>query len=171
MSNKEYYLILPLLLYGLAISDLVNSWKSFFFAERRYWPYIVTSILLLEAAFWNFFRMNDWMTEGSYENYLSYSRFIVTPLAFIVTVAVFTPDQDTTDTEQYFKSNMRLIFGSLAVFVTLHFFFVAPWEMSLLELTGRVAMIVLLLLTALLKYPRLVYLLFAVRIMGYFVFS
>lgn len=168
MTDKEYYLILPLLLYGLAISDLVNSWKSFFFAERRYWPYIATSILLLEGAFWNFFRMNAWMTEGSYVSYLSYSRFIITPLIFIMTVAVFTPDADSHDTELYFKSNMRIIFLSLAAFVTMHFFFIAPWEMAPIELMGRCVMIALLLLTAALRNPKLVYLLLGVRVMAYF---
>lgn len=168
MTDKEYYLILPLLLYGLAISDLVNSWKSFFFAERRYWPYIITSILLLEGAFWNFFRMNAWMKEGSYESYLSYSRFIITPLIYIMTVAVFTPDQETKDTELYFKSNMRIIFLSLTAFVAMHFSFVSPLEMETMELLGRSVMIALLLLTAILRNPRLVYLLLAARGMGYF---
>ena len=168
MSDKEYYLILPLLLYGLAISDLVNSWKRFFFADRRYWPYIVTSILLLEAAFWNFFRMKEWMTESAFESYLSYSRFIITPLVFIVTVAIFTPDEGTEDTENYFKKHMGLIFGSLGVFVALHFLFVNPQKMELTELAGRLVMIALLITTAALKRPALVYLLLAMRGLAYF---
>lgn len=127
MAEKDYYLILPLLLYGLAISDLVSSWRSFFFSERRYWPYIPTSLLLLEASFWNFYRMNKWMTIDSFENYLSYSPFIITPLVFIVVVAVFTPDKENEDIKTYFQSNMRIIFGGLAIFVALHFLFAPPF--------------------------------------------
>ncbi len=166
MSQKEYYLILPLLLYGLAISDLVNSWRSFFFSERRYWPHILTSLMLLEAAFWNFFRMNDWMTTNSYESYLSYSRFIITPLAFILVVAVFTPDRENSDIKSYFDSNMRIIFGGLAVFMALHFLFVPPGQMEAPELIARCTMIGLLLITAILKKPWLVYLLVLGRILA-----
>jgi hypothetical protein len=168
MADKDYYLVLPLLLYGLAISDLVNSWRSFFLSERRYWPYILTSLLLLEVAFWNFFRMNEWMTESSFSTYLSYSRFIITPLVFILVVAVFTPDRETEDIKAYFDSNMRIIYGGLAVFVALHFMFVTPGEMPRIELTTRVGMIALLLLIAMLKKPGLVYLLAALHPLIYY---
>ena len=61
MSEKEYYLILPLLLYGLAIADLINSWRSLLTEAQRYVPYTLTSLLLLEMAFWNFFGMYHWI--------------------------------------------------------------------------------------------------------------
>ncbi len=171
MTGKDYYLILPLLLYGLAIADLVNSWRSFFFSERRYWPYIITSLLLLEAAFWNFFRMNEWMTQDSYQSYLLYSRFIITPLVFIIVVAVVTPEQATEDIEAYFKSNMRIIFGCMAVFVALHFLFVPPSEVNLVETIFRLFMISFLITAALLKKPELVYFLFALRLLSYFILN
>lgn len=171
MSSKEYYLILPLLLYGLAIADLVNSWRSFFFSERRYWPYILTSLLLLEAAFWNFFKMNEWMTGDPSQSYLSYSRFIITPLLFVLVVAVFTPDRETEDVKSYFKDNMRTIFGCLAVFVALHFLFVAPWQLEPLELAARLVMITALATIAVLKNPKLVYLLAVLRFASYFMMN
>ena len=169
MTSKEYYIILPLLLYGLGIADLVNSWRSFFVSKRRYWPYIITSLILLEAAFWNFFRMNEWMAEGSYVTYLSYSRFIITPLVFILVVAVFTPEQETEDIEKYFTTNMRVIFGGLAVFVALHFLFIPPDGMALKELTGRLVGIALLVFMAVVRKPSLVYVLLVFRIITYFI--
>ena len=51
MSEKEYYLILPLLIYGIGIAELVSSWRNLFIKERRHLPYLVASLLLLEVAF------------------------------------------------------------------------------------------------------------------------
>ena len=123
MSDKEYYIILPLLLYGLAIADLVNSWRSFFKKERRYIPYIVTSLVLLEVSFWNFYQLHEWMTEDSFSTYLGYFRILLQPLTFLLVVAVFTPEKEEEDIKSYFTKNIPIIFGGLAVFVALHFLF------------------------------------------------
>lgn len=36
MAEKAYYLILPLLLYGLAVADLISSWRSLLRVTYKY---------------------------------------------------------------------------------------------------------------------------------------
>ncbi len=164
MSNKEYFLILPLLLYGLAISDLVNSWRSFFVKEKRYGPYIVTSLLLLELSFWNFYQMNQWITEDSVMSYFMYFTILLPPLIFLLVVAVFTPDNDVADIKGYFLKNMPIIFAGMAVFTASHFFI--EWEVNLgVRLVG----IFLLLATAIIRKEWMVYMLLAFRVLTWFI--
>ena len=85
MTNNEYFPILPMLLYGLAIADLVSSWRSFFVKEQRYAPYIITSVLLLEVAFYNFYQLNGYVTEDTFSTYFSYFKVLVSPLIFLLT--------------------------------------------------------------------------------------
>ena len=121
MSQKEYYLILPLLLYGLGITDLINSWRSFLKPEQRYLPYTLTSILLLDTSFWNFYQMFDWIKEDHFSNYLVYMKILAAPLVFLVVVAIFTPEESTASVKDYFHQNMRSVFALLALFIFLHF--------------------------------------------------
>lgn len=163
MAEKEYFLILPLLLYGLAISDLVNSWRSFFIKERRYMPYVLTSLVLLELSFWNFYRMHHWMTEDTFSTYFSYFKVLLPPLVFLLVVAVFTPDHDVSDIRGYFTRNMTIIFTAMAVFTALHFIF-EPNTHVVPRLVG----IVILLVTAVLRKPWMVYVLVAFRVLTWF---
>jgi hypothetical protein len=162
MAQKEYYLILPLLLYGLAVADLVNSWRSFFQRERRYVPYIITSLLLLELAFWNFFKMYDWMTVDSFRNYFVYSQFLLTPMVFLLVVAVFTPDAEIIDIREYFERNIPIIYGGLAVFVALHFFYEPHINVAV-----RLAGIALLVATAWFRKTWLIYLVLVFRVVSW----
>ncbi|NJN41132.1 MAG: chromate transporter [Flammeovirgaceae bacterium] len=166
MDRTEYYLILPLLLYGLAIADLINSWRNLFLPERRYYPYILTSVLLLETAFWNFFQMYGWMETSSFASYLTYWKFILPPLTFLVIVSVFTPDTSNVNIKEYFLDNMRIIFGGLIVFVALHLL-LEPTH----NLPTRLGVIVLLAVTAISKKIWLIYVIAIFRIVTLILFT
>ena len=97
MTNNEYFLILPMLLYGLAIADLVGSWRRFLVKEQQYAPYIITTILLLEVSFYNFYQLNQYVTEDTFKSYFAYFKILVSPLIFLVVVGVLTPDKDIPD--------------------------------------------------------------------------
>lgn len=152
MANKDYFLILPLLLYGLAISDLVNSWRSFFIKEKRYWPHVITSLLLLEISFWNFYQLDQWMTEDTFMSYFMYFKVLFPPLIFLLVVAVFTPDSDEKDIKGYFQKNMPIIFGGIALFVASHF--LLEWDKNIII---RVLGILTLLATAFFRKEWMIY--------------
>jgi hypothetical protein len=162
MADKEYFLILPLLLYGLAISDLVNAWKSFFNKEKRHIPYVVTSFLLLELSFWNFYKLNHWMTPDVFESYLSYFLVLLPPLIFLLVVSVFTPDSDEKDIKGYFRKNMPIIFSGLAVFTALHILFDTN------DMYPRLLGIALLLMVAVFRKEWMIYLLLVFRVGAWF---
>ncbi len=159
MAEKDYYLILPLLLYGLAVADLISSWRSLLRAENIYLPYTMTSILLLELAFWNFFGMYHWISDGTTMSYLSYLKILLAPLVFILTVAVLTPEQEIKDVKAYFMENMRAVFLLTALFTCLHFVYGIDslfWP--------RIIGATLLLITAITRKVWIVYILVAFRV-------
>ena len=160
MAQKEYYLILPLLLYGLGISDLVNSWRSFLKPEQRYLPYTLTSILLLDTAFWNFFQLYDWIQEDHFRSYLTYMRILAAPLLFVLVVAIFTPEEGTGSLKEYFHQHMRTVFALLALFVFVHFL-LDPNEF----VWQRLGAIAMLLTTAFFRKTWLIYLLLGFRVL------
>jgi len=158
MSQKEYYLILPLLLYGLGISDLVNSWRSFLKPEQRYLPYTLTSLLLLDTSFWNFYQLFDRIQDEHFRSYLMYMRILAAPLLFVLIVAIFTPEEGTLSLKEYFHQHMRTVFGLLALFIFVHF---------LLDLDEfvwqRLGAIAILLTTAFLRKTWVIYVLIVFR--------
>ena len=159
MTEKEYYLILPLLLYGLAVTDLINSWRSLLREEQRYIPYTLTSLLLLELAFWNFFGMYHWIQDGSLLSYPGYLKILLAPIVFILIVSVFTPEKDEKSVKEYYMNNMRTVFGLMVLFTALHFFYgheLFIWQ----RLTGMV----LLSITAITRKVWMVYVLVVFRV-------
>jgi hypothetical protein len=159
MTSNEYFLILPMLLYGLAIADLVGSWRRFLVKEQQYAPYIVTTILLLEVSFYNFYQLNQYVTVDTFKTYFAYFKVLISPLIFLVVVAVLTPDKDTPDLKGYFKKYMHLIFGGMALFVAAHFL-VDP----LSPMAPRLISIGFLLITAIFRKEWMVYALILLRI-------
>ena len=159
MTNNEYFLILPMLLYGLAIADLVSSWRRFLVKEQQYAPYIITTILLLEVSFYNFYQLNQYVTEDTFKSYFAYFKILVSPLIFLVVVGVLTPDKDIPDVKAYFKKYMHLIFGGMALFVASHFLFDSHSPMG-----PRLVSIGFLLVTAIFKKEWMVYSLILLRI-------
>lgn len=115
MPINEYYAFMPLLLYGLAVGELLFRWRDYLKKERRYWPHIITGIVLLELAYANFFFM--------YENLslftLDYAHFLmqlIHPTIFFLIVSVYTPEADA-DVKEYFDDKLRILFTLLALFI------------------------------------------------------
>jgi len=50
MTKDEFFAFMPLLLYGIAVSELVMHWQDYFNSERRYWPHLITGLILLEQS-------------------------------------------------------------------------------------------------------------------------
>ena len=62
MDPEEYLAFIPLLIYGLAIADLLNEWRRFFKKEQWYLPYTIMSIIFTETAIYNvFIYINIWI--------------------------------------------------------------------------------------------------------------
>ncbi|MEQ8323616.1 MAG: hypothetical protein RIC15_11845 [Vicingaceae bacterium] len=118
MSKDEFFAFMPLLIYGIAIGELVMHWRDYLKKDRRYWPHLVTGILLLELAFSNFYFLYD-ILEELFVDYLHFLARLTAPLVFLLMSSVYTPE-DNRDIESYFLERMGMIFSLLALFVFLN---------------------------------------------------
>ncbi|WP_020528616.1 hypothetical protein [Flexithrix dorotheae] len=119
MSKEEFYSIMPILLYGIAVGDLVMHFKDYFHRKKPYWPHIVTGLLFLELAFFNFY-MLFYHDLPKHENYFFFLKNLITPILFLLTVAVYTPNNET-DAKTYFHAHIRIVFCLFAAFILSHF--------------------------------------------------
>ena len=119
MDPAEYLAFIPLLIYGIGISDLLSQWKRFFKRDDQDVLYIIITVMLIEIAIYNVFIYLDVVYAMPQHSYLRYLSFLVPPILFQMLVNVFTPD-DGSKTRAYFERNMRLIFSLWALFVASH---------------------------------------------------
>ena len=118
MSKDEFFAFMPLLFYGIAVSEIIMHWRDYLKKERRYWPHLITGLILLELAFLNFYYLYDELDE-LFVNYNQFLFQLSAPLVFLLTVSVYTPENDG-DVKEYFKKRTPMIFSLLAIFVGIH---------------------------------------------------
>ena len=155
MNASEVLANLPLLIYGIAIAELFSQWKRFINFKEVYLPYVLMTIILTEIALYNVFlfaQLVDEISEMSYRNYLIY---LFPSIVFMITVYSFTPEKED-DTEEYFKSNIPVIFGLISIFVASHFFF--RFDETRTVILGRISILVVLILAAVFRRIWLIYL-------------
>ncbi len=125
MDPVEYLAIIPLLIYGIGLSDLLSQWKRFFNKDDRYPIYIIYTFILTEVAIYNVVIYIDVLNAFAHQTYFQYLGSLVPPILFMIVVHVFTPDEGSR-TREYVKENASLIFTLMALFVASHYFY--PFE-------------------------------------------
>ncbi|PIB36590.1 hypothetical protein BFP72_14860 [Reichenbachiella sp. 5M10] len=161
MQPQEYFSILPLLLYGIAIAELVSPWRRFFEDKQPYWPFILTGVALLETAFHNFYQFYSHLDE-SFQSYGTFLSYLMPPLLFLAISHVFTPeDLKSVDTQKYFKSKYRLLMILLGLFIAAHFQYDGVLES---ETMFRILSLVIVALAAVTRQIYWIYVLFVLRI-------
>jgi len=118
MSKLEFFAFMPLLIYGIAIGEIIMHWRDYLKKDRRYWPHIITGVVLLELAFLNFYYLYDDLSL-LFETYPKFLARMMVPITFLLTVSVFTPE-DNMEVKVYFKEKMRTIFTLLGIFILAH---------------------------------------------------
>ena len=122
MDPAEYLAIIPLLIYGIGITELLGQWKRFFNKEAQYPLYIIFTIILTEVAIYNVVIYIDVVNILPQLNYFKYLSYLIPPILFLIVVNIFTPDEGS-NTEEYFKTNIRLIFIMITIFASSHFLY------------------------------------------------
>jgi len=154
MKASEVLAFLPLLIYGIAIAQLFSQWKRFIDFKSLYLPYTLLTILLTEIALYNVYLFSQLVNEINSMNYKSYLLYILPPFIFMISVNIFTPEEDD-DTEIYFKQNMPIFFTLISLFVASHFFF--QFDEAAIMYLARIVIIIWLLLTGILRKIWMVY--------------
>lgn len=121
MDIVEYLLFIPLLIYGIALSDLFGQWKHFMDSTSWYTPYLLTLIMVTEIGVHNVFVFFQFSPELSGIDYFSYWLYLFPPLVFLLMVNCLTHVDDYSNTEEFFKARIKPIFLLLAAFISMHF--------------------------------------------------
>ena len=161
MQPQEYFAILPLLIYGIAIAELISPWRIFFEDKKPYVPFILTGVMMLEVAFYNFYQFFTHL-ENTFQSYYIFLSYLLSPLVFLMAAHVYTPESnDNLNIREYFYKRFKLLMILLAVFVASHFIIEIGADLK----TGvRFLFIAMLLLAAFTRWIWLVYILLILRI-------
>lgn len=121
MDAAEYLAFIPLLIYGIALADLLGQWRRFFDPDYFYLPYFLTTVIFTENAIWSVYIYLEVTSQLEGIGYFQYWSYLLQPMLFLVTVSAFTPESETRDTELYFRRRMPVVFGLMAVYIGSHF--------------------------------------------------
>ena len=122
MVSSEYLAFIPLLIYGIALADLLSQWKRLLKSNQLFIPYLFLTIILTETAIYNVFVYGNLINQLAGQNYSSYLSYLLPPFLFMLTTNIFTPDQDS-DTEEYFMKNMPVFLTIFSLFIASHFLY------------------------------------------------
>ena len=156
MDPSEYLAFIPLLIYGLAIADLLSEWKRFLNKKHIYLPYIIMTIIFIEVSIYNVFIYINLVNKMQGASYLSYLKFISPPFLFLIMVKSFTPDKDDP-TKEYFDKNKLIFFSLFASFIASHYLF--NFNENEFSILGRIISICLVVTAGLLKKNWAIYIL------------
>lgn len=155
MQPSEYLAFIPLLIYGLALADLLGQWRRFFDRDYFYLPYFLTTLIFTEVAIWNVFIYLGVTQQLAGISYFQYWLYLLQPMLFLITVAALTPEPENKETEVYFKHRMPIVFGLMALYIGSHLF--ATYGSTSPLNAVRVVTVVLLVITAASRKVWLVY--------------
>ena len=165
MATIEYLSFIPLLMYGIGLTDLLAQWKRLIKPEKVYWPYILFTIVLTEIGIYNVFIYFNLLLDVQGQDYLEYVIYLFPPLIYTLTVNAFIPEKGD-ETRVYFHKNIRTVFILAALLVISHFLFKFD------EPPGthyfRLGFTGFLLITAYFRKEWLYYLLFGVWALAFF---
>ncbi len=120
MDPAEYLTFVPLLFYGIALTDLLGQWRRFFDRNYFYLPYFLTTLVFTEVAVWDVYTYLEVVSNLEGVSYRQYWSYLIKPILFLLTVSALTPESDQQDTEGYFKQRLSLVYGLMAVFIASH---------------------------------------------------
>ena len=121
MEASEYLAFIPLLIYGIALADLLGQWRRFFDRDYFYLPYFLTTLIFTENAIWSVYGYLEVTSHLAAIEYFQYWAYLLQPMLFLVIVSALTPELEIKDTKAYFIKRMPVVFGLMAVYIGSHF--------------------------------------------------
>jgi len=121
MDVVEYLLFVPLLVYGIALSDLFGQWKRFLDPKSWHLPHLLTLIIVTEIGVYNVFIFFKLTAQFSSMHYFLYWLYLLPPLIFMLLVSYLTHMEENEDVKTSFISRSRPVFLLLGIYIGLHF--------------------------------------------------
>ena len=108
MSKSEFILLIPGIIYGVALVDLLKIYRH----PSRYWETSLWGIIMFLTLIVSWFLLfNELQLVSS--NILYFALYLLTPLIFAQTVFTLTPEEGTKNTKEYFLKSQRTFFSLL----------------------------------------------------------
>lgn len=166
MDPAEYLAFIPLLFYGIALAELLGQWRRFMDPGYFYGPYVLTTLMFTEVAIWNVYLYLDVVAALEGISYYRYWLYLAQPMVFLLIVSALTPEAENRDTAGYFKKRMPIVFGLMAVFITIHL--VPSFTQAPPVNIPRIAAILFCVVIAVTGRPSLVYVLAVIWVASLF---
>ena len=112
--------MLPLVLYGLAIHDIFEHWRSVF-RSKPYVPFVVLVLVLFEASIYSVYQFWNVIQELPNLSYWEYFGVCIPPVLFLLAVKMITPEEGKNP-EDYLKEEGRLVFILLGLYAISTYF-------------------------------------------------
>jgi len=124
MDKIEYLLFISLLIYGIALSDLLSEYKRLIKDKILHFKYLVTVLMLSEVAIFNIYKLYSIINSYDITTYLQYWVLLIPPIIFMSVVHIFVME-DSHDTlesmEQEFQRNIKPTFLLMSAYTATHF--------------------------------------------------
>lgn len=124
MDKIEYLLFIPLLIYGISLSDLLSEYKRLIKDHVLHFKYLITILMLSEVAIFNIYKLYSIINAYDITTYLQYWALLIPPIIFMVLVHIFVIEErhESLDSmEQEFQKNIKPTFLLMSVYTATHF--------------------------------------------------
>jgi hypothetical protein len=121
MDVIEYLLFIPLLIYGIALTQLLGQWRRMFDRNNFYAPFVVTIVAFTETAVQNVYHYLPIFTARSDHSYGSYLLDLAGPFLFLLASASLShgEHEEAFDRER-FSARIPSAYAFMSAFVALH---------------------------------------------------
>lgn len=148
MDKIEYLLFIPLLIYGISLSDLLSEYKRLIKDQLLHVKYLVTVLMLSEVAIFNIYKLYSIINGYNITSYIQYWALLVPPILFMIVVHIFVIEDrhdNLASMELEFQRNIQPTFILMSVYTATHF-------IPMMNPDGNVPWVRLLSITILLLY-------------------
>ena len=114
MDKQEFFLLIPAIIYGVAIVDLLKIFNH----KKNYIEMVGWGLFVMIAVIYNWielFNKLELITEGN----ISFFLIIIKAVIFARAAAIITPEEKDVDTEKYFI-DIRVKFFWFLSFITIY---------------------------------------------------
>ena len=126
MSKSEFILLIPGIIYGVALVDLLKIFRH----KSTYWEVVSWGIIMIINLIVSWFTLYDKLEIIS-NSILLFTVYIISTLLFAQAIFVLTPEEENKDTKAYFLKSNRQFFILLLGFIIMNnilSFFIAENE-------------------------------------------
>lgn len=89
MDKIEYLLFIPLLIYGITLSDLFSEYKRMIKDSVIHIKYMIAILLLSEVAIFNIYKLYSIINTYDITTYVQFWVLLIPPIIFMITIHVF----------------------------------------------------------------------------------